>query len=277
MSGRNNQMFALAGPPPETIALTGCRYQLVRVFKHDFFAATCLYESLDTGGGKVVVKFGRTTQFCGLPLAWAGRAMRRKEESIYRALAGLGGVPRWIGRVGVTGYAIEYIEGVPLDHVSAPPEGFFDRLVELMEEIHARGVAYCDANKRSNILIGPGGRAYLVDFQISLRQRDGLLWPWNVITRAVVRYMAVRDFYHIYKHKRRMCPERLTPQQRALSRRRSGLHLLHRKLTKPWRALRRKFLRRQYESGRLISPTAEMEDHDQPEKATWRPPKEPKT
>ena len=60
--------------------------------------------------------------------------------------------------------------------------------------------------------------------------------------------------------------------EEALSRRRTGLHVLHRKLGKPWRALRRGFLRKQHESGRLESPTANLEDHDQPEKATWRTP-----
>jgi hypothetical protein len=72
------------------------------------------------------------------------------------------------------------------------------------------------------------------------------------------------------KHKRRLAPNELAPEEEALSRRRTGLHALHRKLTKPWRALRRRFLRRQHASGRLKSPTAELEDHHQPEKATWR-------
>jgi len=271
MSTTSKQMFALAGPPPERIEIAGASYQLVRVFKHDFFAATCLYEPTEADGEKIVVKFGRTTQFWGLAMSWTGILMQRKEEAIYKALEGVEGVPRWIGRVGRTGYAVQYIDGKPLDHVAAPPEGFFDRLRDLMDAIHARGVAYCDANKRSNILIGPGGRPYLIDFQISVMRHDGWPWPWNVISRATFERVAAKDIYHIYKHKRRMCPERLTPHEEVLSRRRSDLHELHRKLTKPWRSLRRAFLRRLYEAGRLKSPTAELEDHHQPEKATWRP------
>jgi len=268
----NTQMFALERPPPETIEIRGQHYRLVRVFKHDFFAATCLYEA--TGGPaafpRVVVKFGRTRGFCGLPSAWLGRLMRAHEQAIYGALEGVAGVPRWVGCIGQAGYAIEYVDGVPLDHLDVPPEGFFERLREVFDEIHARGVGYCDANKRSNILVGPGGRPFLVDYQLSLRRRDDWCRPLRALTRRAIEYVAERDLYHLYKHKRRAFPDDLTPEEDALSRRRGGMHWVHRKLTKPWRTFRRRFLSRQYEQGRLASPTAELEDHYQPEKATWR-------
>ena len=273
MSTRNHntQMFALRQPPPDSIALSGGTYRLLRVFKHDFFAATCLYEADGAASPpKVVIKFGRAHSFCGLPMAWYARLMRSHEEAVYKALAGVAGVPRWAGRVGESGYAIEYINARPLDHLDAPPAGFFERLRELFDAVHARGVAYCDANKRSNILVGPGGRPYLVDFQISVRRRDD--WPRlpGSILRRIVDYLAERDIYHLYKHKRRLAPQELTPREDALSRHRSGLHALHRKLIKPWHALRRGFLRSQHRKGALRSPTAGLEDHHQPEKAAWR-------
>ena len=62
----------------------------------------------------------------------------------------------------------------------------------------------------------------------------------------------------------------LTPEEEAISRQRHGLHLLHSRMTKPWRALRRKFLHKLHKQGKLVSPTAELEDHFQPEKQTWR-------
>ncbi|MCJ7543496.1 MAG: hypothetical protein MUP47_02845, partial [Phycisphaerae bacterium] len=133
----------------------------------------------------------------------------------------------------------------------------------------ARGVAYGDANKRSNILIDRSGRPYLVDFQISLRRRDDLPWPLSAVLRRVVGYLAAKDLYHLYKHKRRMVPAELTAEEEALSRWRSGLHGLHRALTKPYRRLRRGFLRRQRRDGLLVSPTEAMED-EMPEKASWR-------
>ena len=184
-------------------------------------------------------------------------------------MAGLEGVPRWLGRLDQNVCAIEYIEGQSLDRVEAPPPGFFDALRRLLDAVHARGVAYGDANKRSNILIDRTGRPYLVDFQISLRRRDDLPWPISAVWRRVVGYLAESDFYHLCKHKRRMAPSELTAEEDALSRRRNGLMGLHRALTTPYRSLRRWFLNRQHRAGLLVSPTQGMED-DMPEKATWR-------
>lgn len=268
-------MFALRRPPPERMELAGRRYRLVRVFKHDFFAATCLYQLHDASAppgaaAKIVVKFCRDQSFCGLPMDWIGKLLCDREEAIYKLLAGLAGVPRWVARPGAFACAVEYIDSKPLDHFHSPPAGFFDRLRELFDALHARGVAYCDANKRSNILVGPDDRPFLVDYQLAIRRRDELPWPLNAILRRVVAYLADKDIYHLCKHKRRLCPNEMTDEELVISRRRGGLHRLHRQLTKPYRALRRKFLASQYDKGRLVSPTADLEDHHQPEKATWR-------
>ena len=268
---RNVQMFALPAPPENRLELAGASYRLVKVFKHDFFAATCLYEAEGPARlPKIVAKIGRVQPFCGLPMAWYGRWLQRHERAIYQALADVGGVPQWAGTFGPTGYAIEYIDAKPLDHLPKPPEGFFDRLRAIFDAVHARGVAYCDANKRSNILVTSDGRAYLVDFQIAIRRRDDWPRPLAAIVRRVVAYMVRRDLYHLYKHKRRLAPEELTEAEALLSRQRSGLHALHRKLTTPYRSLRRRFLRKQHAAGRLKSPSEHLEDHHQPEKATWR-------
>jgi hypothetical protein len=264
-------MFALRKPPPETVTVGGASYRLDRVFKHDFFAATCLYEALGSAEvPKVVVKFGREHGFCGLALAWVGELTLRHEEAIYHALEGVVGVPRWMGRVGEHGYAIEYVDGRPMDHQPPPPPGFFDALRELFEAVHTRGVAYGDSNKRSNILIGPGGEPHLIDYQLSFRRGDQLPWPIRPIARAAFDYVCRKDIYHLFKHKRRISPAELRPEEEDLSRRRSGWHLIHRKLTKPYRGFRRRFLQRQHEKGHLTSPTSDLEDHHQPEKETWR-------
>ncbi|MBN1941907.1 MAG: hypothetical protein JW849_01305 [Phycisphaerae bacterium] len=286
---RNTRMFALPASPPGKLTAAGTAYRLVRVFKHDFWAATCLYERCDETTKntlcdlcvsvvnssevlfpKIVVKFSRARDFVGLPLAWTGKRLADHEEAIYTALKGLAGVPRWVARLSPTCYAIEYVEATPLDHWAKIPPGFFGRLRNVFDEIHARGVAYGDANKKSNILVTADGRPVLIDFQISLRRRDDWPRPMRNVMRRVVTYLQGKDLYHLYKHKRRLAPEELTEEENALSRKRGGLHALHRKLTKPYRSLRRGFLQRQHIQGRLQSPTADLEDHHQPEKATWR-------
>ena len=269
-TSRNTQMFALR-EVPDTLQIRGCEYSLVRAFKHDFWAATCLYETTAKAElAKVVVKFGRAQPFCGFDLKFCGRLLRDHEESIYKVLVGIEGVPRYVGRIGETGLAVEYIHAAPLDHLQTPPPGFFDRLKTIFDAIHQRGVAYCDANKRSNILVTEDGKPFLIDYQISLRAREDWFWPFRNIVRSAVDYLSTKDLYHLYKHKRRLAPEELTPEQETLSRTREGLHWIHRKLTKPYRTFRRKFLQKQYAKGALRSPTADIEDHHQPEKQTWR-------
>jgi hypothetical protein len=266
-------MFAMSQLPPSQVRAAGALYRLVRVYKHDFFAATCLYERCEPSGGwpppRVVVKFMRKEQFCGIGGRWLGRLLAGHEQAIYERLTGLAGVPRWVQRIDETTIAIEHLAATPLDH-APPPAGFFDRLRDLLREVHARGVGYCDMNKRSNILVGPGGEPFLIDYQISIRSLDDWPWPVRAMAARLVRYVQNRDVYHLYKHKRRISPRELTPQEAELSRRLTALHRLHRLLTDPWRRVRRAFLRSRHRKGALVSPTGSLEDHDQPEKRTWR-------
>ena len=269
----NTQLFALPAPPAGEVCIGGATYRLVSVFKHDFFAATALYErkkAPDPLFSKIVVKIYRAQGFCGLPMEWLGRFSRDHEKAIYAALEGVAGVPRWVGCVGPTGLAIEYIEAVPLDHLDKPPAGYFDRMRQILDAVHARGVAYVDANKLSNMLAADDDSPYLIDFQIAVRRRDDWPWPMRSIAARIVRYLQGKDIYHLCKHKRRLAPDELTDEEERISRRRGLWHRLHRKITKPYRAVRRRFLHRQFQSGRLESPSAELEDHHQPEKETWR-------
>lgn len=180
-------------------------------------------------------------------------------------MSGMSGVPTFIGKLSPTCFAMEFIDGKPLDHHEKPPVGFFDKLREIFGQMHARGIAYVDANKRSNIIVRPDGTPVVIDFQISLRKKSStmILWPF-------IKYMQSKDIYHMLKHKRRMSPEELTEEELLLSTKRSGLHWLHRKLTKPYRALRRGYLNKKFREGQLISPTADLETHHQPEKDSWR-------
>lgn len=268
MKNKPNNMFALPGQPAGKLTIAGCEYKLGKVFKHDFWAAACLYITDDEAAefSHVVVKFGRETPLGLLYLKWIGQLMVSHECKVYKQLEGINGIPKFIERISPTCFAIEYVDSKPLDHYEKPPVGFFDQLEKIMRDIHSRDVAYVDSNKRSNILVRSSDSApVVIDFQISIRKHNGnlLLWPW-------IKYFQEKDIYHIFKHKRRMSPDELTEEQLEISRKRTGLHKLHRKLTKPYRAMRRDYLNKKMNSGNLISPTAELETHHQPEKESWR-------
>ena len=268
-------MFALPSAPSKTMKICGAKYRLTRVFKHDFWAATCLYTNIDESGrsqkfSKIVVKFGRSQPLAGIPLKWVGKMLADHEESIYARLGGIAAVPQWVARISPICYAMEYIDAIPLDHLESIPVGFFDLLREVFDTVHQRGVAYGDANKKSNILVTQDGKPVLIDYQISIFQNNEWIFPLRQIREKFVHYLMNKDLYHLYKHKRRLAPNELTPEEDALSRKRSGIHLLHRKFSKPYRAMRRGFLKKQFAKGSLESPTAALEDHHQPEKESWR-------
>ncbi|MHC4762507.1 MAG: hypothetical protein ACYS71_03915, partial [Planctomycetota bacterium] len=244
---------------PKEIFLNQGKYRLVKVLKHDFFAATMLYEhhgrpqeTKQSGPARIVLKISRTEHFLGLPLLWLGEGLCSHEVSILRRLSNLHCVPQVLSRYGKTGFIYEYIEGSSLDEAKDVSEDFFDRCVEMLRQIHQRDIVYLDMNKRSNILIGPGARPHLIDFQISFHiDRHMLIWPR--FAEYLKNALQKADLYHLLKHKRRFHPHVLKPQERAISRQRSGLIKTHRLTVTPLRKLRRALLKHLHKKGMIIT------------------------
>lgn len=207
-------LFALgAADLPQTVDVAGESFRRIRVFKHDFFAATGLYES---GSRRAVIKFGRAAPLLGLPLAWLGRRMVGHEARLYERVNGLPGIPAYCGRVTPCGFAHEFAEGRDLRRDDRPDDDFFPKLQRLIEAIHQRDVAYVDLEKRENVLLGDDRGPHLIDFQISFH------WPdrsggQTAIARRILAVLQASDRYHLYKHWRRHRPDQLTPEQLALA------------------------------------------------------------
>ena len=220
---------------PEQIELSGIRCQLMQLFKHDFFAATGLYQG---PMGPVVLKHYRHRPCFGLPMEWMGRWMAGRESRHYKVLDGLGGIPRFICHYQSTGLVHAFIPGQDLRRDLALPDTFFDDLFALMEQLHRRRMAYVDANKMDNVLVGDNGKPYLIDFQISLH------WPtasrWHGPRWLLGRFQQA-DLYHLLKHKRRCRPDQMSEGELQRSTRNRWI-LLHRLIANPFRKCRRKIL-----------------------------------
>ena len=121
-----------------------------------------------------------------------------------------------------------------------------------MAEVHRRDVAYLDMNKRDNILVDSKGRPCLIDFQISLHIGRHLL-IWQRPSAYLRDTLQKADIYHLFKHKRRLRPELLRPQEQALSRRKSRLIGLHRLAATPLRKLRRALLKYLHSKGVAVT------------------------
>jgi len=228
---------------PTTIEVGGCSYEHVETFKHDFFAATGLYQAVDSDR-LVVLKIGRRIGFLGIPLGWTGRFLARHEAEMFGRLADLPGVPALVGRWRDDAIVHDYVPGHALQKHERVDDLFFERLNRMITTMHWRRMAYVDLEKRQNVLIGTDGRPYLIDFQIS--------WPWNLslVERFRTRWFAwpIRwlerrlqqgDSYHLRKLQRRYRPDLMSPEELAASYQRPWAVRLFRWLTTPARRLRR--------------------------------------
>lgn len=227
-------------PLPDTIEVAGCPYTHRRTFKHDFFAATAMYEG---DAGKVLLKVGRQASFLGMPFGLVGRLLTYRERLALDRLGDLEGVPKLLARWERSGLIREFIEGRPLAKGATVPDDFFDRLRALLAKIHERGMAYVDLEKCENVLVGEDGRPHLFDFQIAWyvpTHWGGEWWPM----RRVRRWFQSGDWYHALKLQRRVRPDQLTPEQLAVSYRRPWHVRVHGVLTRPLLWVRRLILRR---------------------------------
>ncbi len=225
---------------PDTVICGQARYQLVETFKHDFFAGTGLYRGPN---GLAVLKINRINRFFGLPMEWLGRLLARRELRFYQLLSDTAGVPRLIGAVGDAGLMHAYVPGRPLERRQTVSDTFFDELAALLDVLHKRHMAYVDLNKRQNILVGQDGRPYLIDFQISL-WLPPTGWRGLAPLRWLLRRFQDGDRYHCLKHKRRLRPDLLNPEERAVAERVGFWIRLHRLVARPLTQLRRGLLRR---------------------------------
>ncbi len=236
----DNFLQAFPAGLPGRFTCAGRRFEFVRQFKHDFFAATGEYASPD--GRRVVLKLQRTRPFFGLPLQWLGAWLTRHEAALYRDLADVDGVPALVGFHGPTGFVHDFAPGDQLRRDVPVSDTFFDELTELLREVHARGIAYVDLNKRQNILVGEDGRPCLIDFQISFRlgRRGGAISRWLLGT------LQEHDWYHLAKHKRRCRGDLMTEAEIAASYEPTGLLSLHRRLARPYFRVRRWILKKMH-------------------------------
>ncbi|MEE8477998.1 MAG: hypothetical protein V3S19_06480, partial [Gemmatimonadales bacterium] len=151
------------------------------------------------------------------PLAYM---MSRHEYRIYSALADIPGIPQLGPRVGRNGYIHEFVPGRTLFEISPGelPDDFFDGLLAIYREMHARRIVHVDSEKKGNIILGDDGRPYLLDYQISIafREPGGLFGKWR---ERLFDIFVKADIYHVHKHKRKYRRDLMRPEDWALAER----------------------------------------------------------
>lgn len=226
---------------PERIVVGGRTYTRESGYKHDSWAATALYES---DGTRIIAKFNRVQPIGPIPMRWLGRLLARREAAFLDRLADVALVPANLGPVSADGMRLDnavaraFVPGEPWRERAQIEERFFEDLRAIVAAMHARDMAYVDLHKRENVIVGPGGRPHLIDFQVSFGTRPGA----GPIARAILRRLQEMDDYHVRKHYARLFPERLSAAEREAYLTPPGSIALHRRFAKPIRRWRRALL-----------------------------------
>jgi hypothetical protein len=259
--------------PPGSVQVAGSGYRIETVLKHDSWAATALYSG--PGGERIICKFNRVQPAFGIPMAWLGRMLARREAAFLRRLASLELVPDDLGPVIADAQPIAgalartYIDGEAFRDGTRVDAAFFAELRRLLDAIHASGIAYVDLHKRENIIVDRSGRPHLVDFQVSLG--TGRRWPGNGrLAGLIVRKLQEMDDYHYRKHYARCLPEALTPAELQRYLEPPGFIRAHRRVAVPLRRLRRRLLVLLKVRDRSGQARSELEPED-----ALRPPRQP--
>ena len=134
---------------------------------------------------------------------WLRRAMLRREYAAYQRLQGIAGIPACAG-LGPDGeLKLEFIDGDSLRNAGyglADKAVFFTALRELVQSIHAAGVAHADMKRKDNILVGRDGQPWLIDFgSAMLADESGAGWLFRQACRMdlnawfKIKYQFVHD------------------------------------------------------------------------------------
>ncbi|MCL5270601.1 MAG: phosphotransferase [bacterium] len=93
------------------------------------------------------------------------RAVAGRELRVLRRLQGMAGIPRLYATAGPEAFIMERLDAarMPRRHEPPPPPEFWTNARRLLDELHARGIGHGDL-RRKNILMGPSGEAWFIDF-----------------------------------------------------------------------------------------------------------------
>jgi hypothetical protein len=202
---------------------------VLRVLKVDSFGRVELIES---ERGREIRRIACGGKIPGS--AWAAQILARREQEILKGLAHIEGVPRALGQDGEEEFYRSYIEGSPLYEWGFLDGGYFDRLAELADALHAAGVTHNDLAKEANIIVTTELKPALVDFQIALcfSPRRGPL------RRRLFAMLRREDHRHLLKQKRVHRPDLLTSAElRALEHKSLPVRLWSATLMKPYQRI----------------------------------------
>ena len=166
---------------------------------------------ITVGGSHAVLKdYGRSDFLFRVVI---GPLITYREVRALRTLHDVPGIPKLLRQINRRAFLIEYVEGVtPKDQEDARKNmrpDTFDKLYQLVESMHERGVAHCDLRSGGNTIIDQSGQPYFVDFVSNFVRGS----RWNIAWRWAFERFCEADLVAIARLRRRLVPDQLTPDE----------------------------------------------------------------
>ena len=123
-----------------------------------------------------------------------------RELEIYKKLKGIDGIPDCFGMTWRGELILEYIEGQSYrdkQYELAGDESFFQKLLDLILNMHNEGVAHGDLKRKDNILVNKDNEPFLIDFGTGI----SIDKPKGQIRRPIFRFLKSTDLNAWVKHK----------------------------------------------------------------------------
>lgn len=129
------------------------------------------FQSQQTGWAEAVV----IKAPCGRGVRrWLSQLGLRREYAAYCRLGQLPGIATCHGLSAGHHLVLQSVEGQRLSDLDErPAPAFFDRLLALIQSMHARGVAHGDLKRKDNLLITPDGHPVILDFGTAVVRQHG--------------------------------------------------------------------------------------------------------
>lgn len=165
---------------------------------------------VETDGGRIVVKDFRRSDF--LFRAIVGPILIRREYGALCKLQGVTGIPGPVAKIDRYAIAIEHVSGTSLDNKlsSHIPNEFYSELRNVIDDMHAHGVAHCDLRSRGNVMLGDDGKPYVIDFAACVFRGRGL----NPFIKWLFGQFVLADCNAVLRIKKRLSPDLLSDSEK---------------------------------------------------------------
>ena len=152
---------------------------------------------LNLGGKNYLIKrANKSTVF----LSYFNQRTLNRELEIYKKLKGIDGIPDCFGMTVRGELILEYIEGQSYrdkQYELAGDESFFQKLLDLILNMHNEGIAHGDLKRKDNILVNNDNEPFLIDFGTGI----SIDKPKGQIKRFIFRFLKSTDLNAWIKHK----------------------------------------------------------------------------